>query len=251
MAYALLDVEGLARVPEVARGGARPAWVTDTLRYRVPLPKQGPARTYTEDDALRDWLLGGMLRAEAAPTTTRRTDDEAVSPKFHEWMSEGIHRVADWVDPSTGEQLTRLQAWRALQEEIRAFKGPGTHRRLNLAPDAERDRTGKYHKTALPSDVVKDGHPIFELCRFLAPPDFDFNMVQVNRFRNHKQCQPHVDKRNVGDSLWAMLGDCTGGALRLADGRRFVRKRRWHRYNGALVEHSVEKFKGERLTVVL
>ena len=48
-----------------------------------------------------------------------------------------------------------------------------------------------------------------------------------------------------------MLGDCTGGALRLADGRRFVRTRRWHRYNGALVEHSVEKFKGERLTVVL
>ena len=39
--------------------------------------------------------------------------------------------------------------------------------------------------------------------------------------------------------------------MRLADGRRFVRKRRWHRYNGALVEHSVEKFKGERLTVVL
>ena len=41
------------------------------------------------------------------------------------------------------------------------------------------------------------------------------------------------------------------GALELADGRRFEKKRKWHQYNGAEVEHRVQPFRGERLTVVL
>ena len=49
----------------------------------------------------------------------------------------------------------------------------------------------------------------------------------------------------------AILGDCEGGALKLADGRMFRKKRQWYQYNGALVEHGVMPFRGERLSVVL
>ena len=48
-----------------------------------------------------------------------------------------------------------------------------------------------------------------------------------------------------------MMGDFEGGALELADGRRFDRKYRWYRYNGALTAHGVAPFTGERLTCVL
>ena len=37
----------------------------------------------------------------------------------------------------------------------------------------------------------------------------------------------------------------------LADGRRFWRKRRWHRFNGAEVAHRVESFRGERCSLIL
>ena len=47
------------------------------------------------------------------------------------------------------------------------------------------------------------------------------------------------------------MGPLRGGALELADGRRFEKKRKWHQYNGAEVEHRVQPFRGERLTVVL
>ena len=61
----------------------------------------------------------------------------------------------------------------------------------------------------------------------------------------------HKGSRNRGLSRMAILGDCEGGALKLADGRMFRKKRQWYQYNGALVEHGVMPFKGGRLSVVL
>ena len=74
--------------------------------------------------------------------------------------------------------------------------------------------------------------------------------MQCNQFTSHEQCKFHVDKRNVGDSYLAILGDCEGGALRLADGRHVARKCCWHVYNGAEVGHEVEPFVGERITLI-
>ena len=51
--------------------------------------------------------------------------------------------------------------------------------------------------------------------------------------------------------MWAMMGECTGGALRLQTGERFSTKRCWHKFNGAETPHRVEAFYGERLSVVL
>ena len=97
--------------------------------------------------------------------------------------------------------------------------------------------------------ILRSG-PIFRLLKEMRP-DFPFNVVQLNKFRHYRQCQPHLDRRNVGDSLFAMMGDFKGGALKLADGRIFDRKYQWYRYNGASVAHGVEPFTGERISVVL
>ena len=82
-------------------------------------------------------------------------------------------------------------------------------------------------------------------------PGFDFDEVQVNKFLNHKQCQMHYDKHNVGESRIAMCGPFKGGALRLEGGKRFDKKRVWYQYNGALTNHGVTPFRGERYSVGL
>ena len=48
-----------------------------------------------------------------------------------------------------------------------------------------------------------------------------------------------------------MMGSFRGGALWLADGRRFTQKWKWYQYDGAKIAHGVEPFVGERLSVVL
>ena len=48
-----------------------------------------------------------------------------------------------------------------------------------------------------------------------------------------------------------MMGKFSGGALMLADGRRFTMKWKWYQCDGAQVAHGVEPFEGERLSVVL
>ena len=82
-------------------------------------------------------------------------------------------------------------------------------------------------------------------------PDFAFDSIQVNKFTSHEQCQMHLDRKNRGESRWAMMGSCKGGGLMLADGRHSRRKRPWREYKGAEVAHCVEPFQGERLTCIL
>ena len=122
-----------------------------------------------------------------------------------------------------------------LEKLAREYQGPGTHTRVNLAPDAPRRRDGKLVK-AIPSDMIFEGHPIFELCKKLNP-DFKFNVVTLNRFTEPKECQLHKDKDNLGNSRIIFLGDFAGGALWLAGGRLFDQKRIWYEYNGSQVAH--------------
>ena len=92
----------------------------------------------------------------------------------------------------------------------------GTRTRTNLVPDAEKDEYG-YLKKPLPTMIIRSG-AIFRICKEMRP-DFPFNAIQWNKFENHLQCQWHVDRKNIGDSLFAMMGEFEGGALELEDGR--------------------------------
>ena len=62
----------------------------------------------------------------------------------------------------------------------------------------------------------------------------EFFGVTLNR---NTVCQPHRDKKNVGESCIMFLGDFQGGALLLEDGRRFEERGVWHRYDGSRLLH--------------
>ena len=75
--------------------------------------------------------------------------------------------------------------------------------RTNLVPDAPRDKHG-FLVDGIPSMAIRSG-PVFRICKEMRP-DFPFNVVQLNKFSSHRQCQWHVDRKNVGVSLIAMMG---------------------------------------------
>ena len=58
--------------------------------------------------------------------------------------------------------------------------------------------------------------------------------VTLNR---NTVCQPHRDKKNIGDTAIMFFGDFEGGALLLEDGRRFEERGVWHRYDGSRLLH--------------
>ena len=152
-------------------------------------------------------------------------------------------------DEEHGGACTICPQWCSLEALARNRIMRGTRCRTNLAgPDAERDQYG-FLKNPLPSDIITSG-PIWELCKLLSP-DFRFDTVTLNKFAHHEQCQHHWDKRNVGNSRIAFVGNFKGGALKLDDGRRFVKKKVWHTYNGAEVGHQVLPFTGERISIIL
>ena len=131
-----------------------------------------------------------------------------------------------------------------------AYRSKGAKTRFNLVEkDAPRDATGQFLRDTIPSDKVTEGR-VFDICKRLAP-SCRFNIVQVNNFIHHRQCQKHLDRKNVGDPKFALLGNCRGGWLWLEDGRRFREKKKWHTCDGAQVSHRVEAFTGTRHSVIL
>ena len=268
--------------PDVSDEG----WRQQLLSYRVPVPKQvsdrcdqmRKAKTWV-DVALGEALgvdmpregatgtpLAGARYLDASASVSRRRQFQSREPIDSSYTGrppgeESVQRISDLINtadatvvgPARVQLLKKVdpeRLWDYLEHLIRTFRGPGTRRRFNLEPDGKRDHTGRAFVKALPSDIVRDGE-IFDVCRALAPEGFAFTGVQVNRFKRARQCQQHVDKNNKGDSLWAMMGSCTGGALRLATGQRFWKKRTWCKHDGSKIPHKVEHFKGERLSVVL
>ena len=69
----------------------------------------------------------------------------------------------------------------------------------------------------------------------------EFFGVTLNR---NTVCQPHRDKKNVGQSAIMFLGDFEGGALLLEDGRRIEERGVWHGYDGTRLLHWNEEVTG-------
>ena len=85
---------------------------------------------------------------------------------------------------------------------------------------------------------------IWEHVRTMLPEWFvqgEFFGVTLNR---NTVCQPHRDKKNVGQSAIMFLGDFEGGALLLEDGCRLEERGVWHRYDGTRLLHWNEEITG-------
>ena len=77
-------------------------------------------------------------------------------------------------------------------------------------------------------------------------PDFKYTRFQVNY---NVECIPHKDGKNIGESLIFSVGDYTGGEL-MVDGEPIDIYKRPYLFNGALKEHWVNPFEGDRFSVI-
>ena len=137
-------------------------------------------------------------------------------------------------------------SWLDLEAAARELPQAGTTRRTNLT-DAPQDDHG-HLLTPLPSDVVRSG-PVMDICRAMLPSR-DIPEICVNRFEDCSQCGPHRDYNNTRDSVIALLGDFSGGALCFEDGQSFSTRYQWLQYPGHRLMHWVAPFEGERITVI-
>ena len=136
-----------------------------------------------------------------------------------------------------------------LESLIRAHRFVPNRMRTNLRPKEESRPYGKYKRRYLLqgvlSNTVRSGR-IVELCQEMLGPQV--TAVCMNR---DLCCSRHKDKANAGLSWVCYFGPFEGGALCLADGRRFEGTGVWHGpMDGATVEHWSEPHSGEKLAVV-
>ncbi len=76
-------------------------------------------------------------------------------------------------------------------------------------------------------------------------PEFNFTSITINK---NFQCQPHVDKNNVGLSYIIGLGDYVGGELTI-EGKQYDIHNQWLLFDGKQ-KHWTEPFEGTRYTLV-
>ena len=105
----------------------------------------------------------------------------------------------------------------------------------------------KYHERKVlepqQSEYCGNG-PILEHVRSMLPPWFQMGEHFAVTLNRNVQCSPHRDQNNVITTAILFLGDFEGGDLVLADGRRFSKRRVWHGYDGAQIEHWNEPITG-------
>jgi len=81
---------------------------------------------------------------------------------------------------------------------------------------------------------------------------FKYTSIQYNK---NNQCQKHLDKNNIGESMIVGLGDYTGGELIIydEDGNNPVKhdiRYKPLKFNGSIYPHETAPFEGERYTLV-
>jgi len=91
---------------------------------------------------------------------------------------------------------------------------------------------------------------IYRLLRELAPPDFEYTSIQVNK---NVKCGKHIDRYNKCDSAIIGLGDYTDGELRIydkKDGYEDINiKNKFHIFNGGNYHETLD-WTGTRYSVV-
>jgi hypothetical protein len=91
---------------------------------------------------------------------------------------------------------------------------------------------------------------IYRLLRELAPPDFEYTSIQVNK---NVKCGKHIDRYNKKDSAIVGLGDYTDGELRIYDKKDNYEdiniKNKFHIFNGSNYHETLD-WTGTRYSVV-
>lgn len=91
---------------------------------------------------------------------------------------------------------------------------------------------------------------IYELLKKIAPPNFEYTSIQVNK---NVKCGKHIDRYNKKDSAIIGLGDYTDGELRIYDKKDNYEdiniKNKFHIFNGSNYHETLD-WTGTRYSVV-
>jgi len=91
---------------------------------------------------------------------------------------------------------------------------------------------------------------IYELLKQIAPAEFKYTTIQVNK---NVKCKKHIDRYNKKDSMIIGLGDYTEGALRIYDKKDNYEdiniKNKFHIFNGSNYHETLD-WTGTRYSVV-
>lgn len=91
---------------------------------------------------------------------------------------------------------------------------------------------------------------IYELLKQIAPPDFEYTSIQVNK---NVKCGKHIDRYNKKDSAIIGLGDYSDGELRIYDKKDNYEdiniKNKFHIFNGSNYHETLD-WTGTRYSVV-
>jgi hypothetical protein len=152
----------------------------------------------------------------------------------------------------------RKQLIEQVLNELRATKFPKCASRKNVSSDIPecfvlgevnyRGQAVLGGRTRGPSRWNKKFPHLLQACQDLIQtihPEFPYTTIQVNK---NLQCDPHVDKNNMGPSYIIGLGDYTGGEL-VIEGKAFNIRNRFKRFDGTK-GHWVNDFQGERYSLV-
>jgi len=143
-------------------------------------------------------------------------------------------------------------------EELKNTKFPKNYSRRNVSLEPTeafalgqvnyRGQKKLNYKTRGPSRFNKKFGKLYRLLRKLIrtyKPDFKYTTIQVNK---NIQCNPHVDKNNIGPSYIIGLGDYKDGEL-VIEGIPYNIINKFKFFDGNK-GHWVNKFKGNRYTIV-
>ena len=127
----------------------------------------------------------------------------------------------------------------------------GTTWRGYLSPTKNRtldEETGKYRTK------VYDEHPelkeVFKEFATYHFPHFEYSQVQMNK---NFCCPPHVDSKNIGESVLCCFGDYKGGETCLYINDKIVKvnpNEEPQIFNGSKLLHWVQPYKGTRYSLV-
>ncbi len=82
-------------------------------------------------------------------------------------------------------------------------------------------------------------------------PDFKFNSVLINK---NCQAEPHIDSKNIGNSIIITIGDFSGGGIYVEENifqpRLFEIRTYSLEFNGSFYKHWTEPFKGNRYSLI-
>jgi hypothetical protein len=167
----------------------------------------------------------------------------------------------DWLGDNTimTEILDKIDFYSGTERKLMLKVNPkeggsmlyGTTWRGYLSPTKNRtfdEETGKYRTK------IYDLHPelkdIFKEFADYHFPEFAYSQVQMNK---NFCCPPHVDSKNIGESVLCCFGNFTGGETCLYIDEKIVKvnaKEEPQRFNGSQILHWVNQYKGTRYSLV-